>query len=86
MIKEISEAICESIGSMMDTHSTRNCDLGPESFINEIVLGVNLVPLHIMRNLIDEIVASDNAKLYVRIEKSLKQLPHKDKIKTSILL
>jgi hypothetical protein len=39
-----------------------------------------------MGNLIDEILASDIAKLYVRIEKSLKQLPHKDKIKTSILL
>ena len=86
MIREISEAIYESIESMMDTHSTRNCDLGPENFSNEIILRVNLGPLHLMGNLIDEILASDNAKLYVRIEKSLKQLPHKDKDKTSILL
>ena len=42
MIREISQAICESIGSMMDTHSTRNCDLGPENFSNEIILRVNL--------------------------------------------
>ena len=86
MIKEISEAICESIGSMMDTHSTRNCNLGPGNLCNEIILRVNLGPLHLMGNLIDEILASNSAKLYVRIEKSLKQLPHKDKIKTSILL
>ena len=86
MIKEISEAICESIGSMMDTHSTRNCYLGPENFSNDIILRVNLGALHLMGNLIDEILASDIAKLYVRIEKSLKQLPHKDKDNTSILL
>ena len=86
MIREMSEAICESIGSMKDTHSTRNCNLGPENFSNEMILRVNLGPLHLMGNLIDETLASDNEKLYVRIEKSLKQLPHKDKDKTSILL
>ena len=86
MIREISEAISESIGSMMDTHNTRNCVLGPENFSNEIILRVNLGPLHLMGNLIDEILASDNTKLYVRIEKRLKQLSHKDKDKTSILL
>ena len=85
MIREISHSFCESIGSMMDTHSTRNCDLGPENFSNEIILRVNLGPLHLMGNLIEEILASDNTKLYVRIEKSLKKLPHKDKDKTSIL-
>jgi hypothetical protein len=37
MIREISEAIYESIESMMDTHSTRNCDLGPENFSNDII-------------------------------------------------
>ena len=72
MIREISEAICESIGSMMDTHSTRNCNLGPENFSNEMILRVNLGPLHLMGNLIDEILALDNEKLYVRIEKKLK--------------
>jgi hypothetical protein len=72
MIKEISEAICESIGSLMDTHSTRNCDLGPENFSNDIILRVNLAALHLMGNLIDEILALDNEKLYVRIEKKLK--------------
>jgi len=86
MISEISQAICESIGSMMDTHSTRNCDLGPENFNDEMILRVNLGPLHLMGNLIDEILASDNTKFYVRIEKRLKQLSHKDKDKTSILL
>ena len=72
MIREISETICESIGSMMDTHSTRNCDLGPENFSNDIILRVNLGALHLMGNLIDEILALDNEKLYVRIEKKLK--------------
>ena len=42
-----------------------------------MVLRVNLGPLHLMGNLIDEILASDNAKLYVRTEKRLKQLPSK---------
>ena len=72
MIKEISEAICESIGSMMDTHSTRNCNLRPENFSNDINLRVNLGALHLKGNLIDEILALDNEKLYVRIEKKLK--------------
>ena len=72
MIREISEAICESIGSMMDTHSTRNCDLGPENFSNDINLRVNLGASHLKGNLIDEILALDNEKLYVRIEKKLK--------------
>ena len=61
-------------------------DLRPENFSNEIILRVNLEPLHLMGNLIDKILASDNTKLYVRIEKSLKKLPHEDKDKTSILL
>ena len=84
MTRKISEAICESIGSMMDTHSTRNCDLGPENFSNEIILRVNLGPLHLMGNLIDEILTS-NAKSYVRVEKRLNQLPSKDINKTSTI-
>ena len=70
----------------MGTHSARNCNLGPENFSNEIILRVNLGQLYLMGNLIEEILASDNTKLYVRIEKSLKKLPHEDKDKTSILL
>ena len=72
MIREIYEAIYESIESMIDTHSTRNCDLGPENSSNDIILRVNLGALHLMGNLIDEILALDNEKLYVRIEKKLK--------------
>ena len=49
-----------------------------------MVLRVNLGPLHLMGNLIDEILASDNAKLYARTEKRLKQLPGKDINKTTI--
>ena len=86
MTRKISEAICESIGSMMDTHSTRDYNIGPKNFSNKMILRVDLGPLHLMGNLIDEILASDNTKLYVRIEKRLKQLSHKDKDKTSILL
>ena len=85
MIRGTSEAICESIGSIMGTHSARNRNLGPEKISNEMVLRVNLGPLHLMGNLIDEILASDNAKLYARTEKRLKQLPSKDINKISTI-
>ena len=54
MIREIFESIYESIESMMDTRSTRNCNLGPENFSNDIILRVNLGALHLMGNLIDD--------------------------------
>ena len=52
-------------------------------FSNEMVLRVNLGPLHLIGNLFDDIFASNNAKLYVKTEKWLKQLPSKDINKTS---
>ena len=82
MIRGTSEAICESIGSIMGTHSARNRKLGPEKFSNEMVLRVNLDHCIRMGNLIDEILASGNAKLYARTEKRLKQLPSKGINKT----
>ena len=84
MIRGTSEAICETIGSMMGTHSGKNRNLLPEHFSNEMVLRVNLGPLHLMGNLIDEILTS-NAKSYVRAEKRLNQLPSKDINKTSTI-
>ena len=47
MIQSTSEAICETIGSIMNLHSGRNRHLEAEYFNMEMVLRVNLGPLHL---------------------------------------
>ena len=57
-IKSNSEAIAESIGSIMKISLGRNRNLEPINFSKEIFLCVNLPPLHILKlNFIPEIVA-----------------------------
>ena len=60
MIRSTSEAICETVGSMMGTGKNRN--LEPEYFSMEMVLRFNLGPLHLLDSLIDEILSNDPNK------------------------
>ena len=56
-IKSFSEAVCESIGSVMKIAKGkgRNCD--PVNFSKEMILSYNLPPLHILsQGFIPEIV------------------------------
>ena len=56
MIRSVSEAICETIGSMMNQHGGKNRHLDPTYFSMEMVLRVNLGPLHQMGLLVNEIL------------------------------
>ena len=51
MMHSTSEAQCESIGSFMNQHCGKNCHLEPEYFSMELILRVNLGPLHVLKGL-----------------------------------
>ena len=74
MIRSTSEAQCESIGSIMNQHCGKNCHLEPEYFSMELVLRVNLGPLNELKGLINEVLASDPDRSYLRKEDRISQL------------
>ena len=46
MIRSTSEAICETVGSMMAQHGAKNHNLQPKNFNIEMYLRFNLPTLH----------------------------------------
>ena len=48
MVRSSSEAICETVGSIMGQHCGKNRYLTPENFSKELVLRFNLGPLHLL--------------------------------------
>ena len=48
-IKSYSEAICETVGSIMKIHGGKGRNPHPVNFAKEIYLKFNLPPLHIMK-------------------------------------
>ena len=46
MIRSTSEAICETVGSMMAQHGAKNDSLQPKNFNIEMYLRFNLPTLH----------------------------------------
>ena len=66
MIRSSSEAICETVGSIMGQHCGKNRYLTPENFSKELVLRFNLGPLHLLNGLIDEVLALGTTKSYLR--------------------
>ena len=48
-VKSYSEAICETVGSLMKIHGGRGRNLHPINFSKELCLKFNLPPLHIMK-------------------------------------
>ena len=78
MIRSTSEAICETVGSMMNQHGGKNRHLEPQYFNMEMVLRFNLGPLHLMDNLIDEVLKIDPGKSYIRKETNISQIVSKD--------
>ena len=66
MIRSSSKAICETIVSIMGQHCAQSRYLKPDNFNKEIVLRVNLEPLHLLDNFIKEILALDTTKSYLR--------------------
>ena len=74
MLRSTSEAQCESIGSIMNQHFGKNRHLEPEYFSMELVLRVNLGPLDVLKGLINEVLASDPDRSYLRKEDRISQL------------
>ena len=63
MIRSFSEAVSETVGSIMNQHSARNRYLQPLHFSTEIYLRWNLGPLYLLKNLIEDVY--NRGKKYV---------------------
>ena len=63
MIRSTSEAICETVGSMMAHHGAKNHSLQPKNFNIEMYLRFNLPTLHHSDGLINEVLAFDKKYL-----------------------
>ena len=61
----MSEAIAETVGSIMISHGGKGRCLQPLNFNIEICLCFNLGPLHLLENLITEII-TERKKDYIR--------------------
>ena len=59
MVRSTSEAKCETVGSMILQHTGKNRHLEPENFNKELFLRVNLGPMHILKGLVNEVLAKD---------------------------
>ena len=57
--KIFAEAVCETVGSVMNQHSGRNRHLQPLYFSIELVLRWNLRPMHYLNNFVEEVYNRD---------------------------
>ena len=85
MIRSCSEAICEPVGSIMNQHAGKNRHLEPRYFSMEIYLRFNLGPLHLMKDLIKEVLSDKNSKSYTRKGEDASQFTTKDINKNSTI-
>ena len=85
MIRSSSEALCETVGSIMNQHSGKNRYLEPENFSKEIVLRFNLGPMHLLEGLVAEVLAMDTAKFYLRKEIKIGRVVTNDLNKSSAM-
>ena len=77
--------VLEEAKSIMNQHGGRNRHLEPEYFNMEMVLRVNLGPLHLLDNLIDEVFASDPGRSYLRKETRISRITSKDMKKSAAI-
>ena len=56
-IRTSSEAIAETVGSIMNNHTGKGRYLNPHNFNKEIFLEFNLGPQHLLEDLVDEVYA-----------------------------
>ena len=66
MIKSLLEAIFEMKRSIMGHHCGKSGFFISENFSKEIVLRVNLGPLHSLDDIINQILALDSTKSFLR--------------------
>ena len=84
MIRSTSEAMCETVGSMMNQHGGKNRHLEPNYFSMEMVMRVNLGPLHHLDGFIQKVYDFEK-KDYIRGEKRVNQTSSKDLSKSAAL-
>ena len=85
MIRSCSEAICETVGSIMNQHAGKNRHLQPQYFSMAIYLCFNLGPMHLMKDLIKEVLSDKNSKSYIRKGEDASQFTTKDINKNSTI-
>ena len=54
-VRSVSEAICETVGSVMSNKTGRGRVLDPINFDKEVFLEMNLGPIHLLEPLVDEV-------------------------------
>ena len=84
MIRSCSEAICETIGSIMNQHGGKNRYLQPKYFNIEMFLRVNLGPMHLLKDFVNDVFVSD-PKDYIRKENRISKITSKDLNKSSTI-
>ena len=72
MIRSTSEAVCETVGSLMKIHAGRNRHLQPLYYSMEIVLRWNIAPLHLLRNLVNDVYNREKKEYIRRTKKTNK--------------
>ena len=77
MIRTTSEAICETIGSVMEQHGGKNRHLDPAYFSMELFLRINLGPLHFLDSLVEEVLKREPIN-FIRKETQANRLSSKD--------
>ena len=84
MICSFSEAVCETVGSVMNQHSGRNQHLQPLYFSIELVLRWNLRPMHYLNTFVEEVYNRDK-KEYLRRTKRVDKVVTKDLTKSAAI-
>ena len=64
-------------------HAGKNRHLEPENFNKELFLRVNLGPMHIMKGLVNEVLAYDSSKNYAKTGSVISRFASKDIKKSS---
>ena len=82
MIRSFSEAVCETVGSVMNQHSGKNRHLQPHYFSIEMYLRWNLGPLHFLKKLIEDVYNREK-KLYIRKTTRIDMIVTKDLSKSA---
>ena len=84
MIRSFSEAVCKTVGSVMNQNSRHNRYLHPIYFSIEMCLRWNLGPLHFLKYLIEDVYNRDK-KLYIRKTTRTDQVVTKDLTKSAVI-
>ncbi|CAL4077904.1 unnamed protein product [Meganyctiphanes norvegica] len=67
-IHSMSEAIAETVGSMTVSHGAKGCGLQPLNLNIDLCLRFNLWPLHLLENLIREIIHERKTNFIRKLE------------------